>query len=105
MRIADLDYRLPPERVAQEPSPRRDGSRLMVLDRRTERVIDTTFDAIGEHLRPGDLLVLNDTRVIPARLRARKPTGGVGELLLVARAGGDPGGGAWTGLASPWPGP
>src|SRR3989442_6863454 len=100
MRIAGLDYRLPPERVAQEPSPRRDGSRLMVLDRRTERVIDTTFDAIGEHLRPGDLLVLNDTRVIPARLRARKPTGGMVELLLVARDGGDPEGRTWIGLAS-----
>ena len=66
MRIDEFDYRLPPERVAQEPCPRRDGSRLMVLD-----------------LRPGDLLVLNDTRVIPARLRARKPTGGLVELLLL----------------------
>jgi len=85
MRIDQFDYHLPPDRVAQEPCERRDGSRLMVLDRGREGLIETTFAAIGEHLRPGDLLVLNDTRVIPARLRARKSTGGLVELLLVAR--------------------
>ena len=100
MRIDEFDYRLPPERVAQEPCPRRDGSRLMVLDRQAEGTVDATFDAIGQHLRPGDLLVLNDTRVIPARLRARKPTGGLVELLLLGRDGGDPEGRTWRCLAS-----
>ncbi len=99
MRTDQFDYRLPAGRVAQEPCARRDGSRLMVLDRRGGGATDTTFAAIGRHLRPGDLLVLNDTRVIPARLRARKPTGGLVEFLLVTREGAEADG-TWRCLAS-----
>lgn len=100
MRLDDFDYRLPPDRVAQEPAARRDASRLLVLDRKRPDVVETTFASIGEHLATGDLLVLNDTRVIPARLLGRKVTGGLVELLLVAREPADPEGRTWSCLAS-----
>ncbi len=100
MRIEEFDYRLPEDRVAQEPCARRDGARLMVLHRESDRIADTTFGHLGDHLREGDLLVLNDTRVIPARLIARKPTGGRVELLLVAREPADGEGRTWRCLAS-----
>jgi S-adenosylmethionine:tRNA ribosyltransferase-isomerase len=100
MRLADFDFSLPPERVAQEPVARRDASRLMVLDRGAPGVAETRFDRLGDRLRPGDLLVLNDTRVLPARLIGTKPSGGRVELLLVAREDGDPGRGIWTCMVS-----
>src|SRR2546427_5648554 len=100
MRLEEFDYRLPKERVAQEPCARRDAARLMVLDRRGGGVVETTFARIGDHLRAGDLLVLNDTRVFPALLRARKPTGGLVELLLLARESGDAERRTWRCLAS-----
>jgi S-adenosylmethionine:tRNA ribosyltransferase-isomerase len=100
MRLPEFDYRLPPERVAQEPGARRDSSRLMILDRAGQEVKETVFASIGDHLAAGDLLVLNDTRVVPARLRSRKPTGGLVELLLVARDPADPEGRTWRCLAS-----
>jgi S-adenosylmethionine:tRNA ribosyltransferase-isomerase len=83
MRLSELDYNLPPELIAQEPLARRDEARLMVLDRRTHEVEHSRFYKLGNFLRDGDLLVLNNTRVFPARLFARKPTGGAVELLLV----------------------
>ena len=83
MRLTELDYNLPPELVAQEPLQRRDEARLMVLDRRSGTIEHARFYKLGEFLRDGDLLVLNDTRVFPARLFARKPTGGAVELLMV----------------------
>jgi len=100
MRLEDFDYRLPPDCVAQEPAGRRDASRLLVLDRAAPGLVETTFASIGSHLAAGDLLVLNDTRVIPARLRGRKVTGGQVELLLVSREAGDPEGRTWNCLAS-----
>jgi S-adenosylmethionine:tRNA ribosyltransferase-isomerase len=100
MRLDEFDYDLPPGRVAQEPCARRDASRLMVLERAAEGIVETTFGRIGDHLGPGDLLVLNDTRVVPARLNARKITGGRVELLLVGREAGDPSGATWRCLAS-----
>ena len=100
MKLREFDYVLPEECVAQEPSARRDAARLMVLDRRADRIIETTFDRIGDHLDPGDLLVLNDTRVFPARLRARKPTGGRVDLLLVGRERVEAAGPVWRCLAS-----
>ncbi len=100
MRLEEFDYRLPKERVAQEPCARRDAARLMVLDRRGGEVVETTFARIGDHLRAGDLLVLNDTRVFPALLRARKPTGGLVELLLLARESEDAERRTWRCLAS-----
>jgi S-adenosylmethionine:tRNA ribosyltransferase-isomerase len=83
MRLTELDYNLPPELIAQEPLARRDEARLMVLDRRTQAVEHSRFYKLGNFLRDGDLLVLNNTRVFPARLFARKPTGGAVELLLI----------------------
>ncbi len=109
MKTEEFDYPLPHELVAQEPPERRDGSRLLVLDRASEGLVETTFGALGGFLRPGDLLVLNDTRVFPARLLAAKPTGGRVELLLVERgAPASPGealaAGDWRCMASPMKG-
>jgi len=84
MKTADFDYHLPPEYIAQTPVEPRDSSKLMALDRATGRIEHRIFHDIGDYLRPGDLLVLNDTRVIPARLYARKAvTGGRVEILLL----------------------
>ncbi len=85
MRTADFDYDLPETYIAQEPVEPRDSARLMVLDRATGKITHTVFREIGRFLRPGDLLVANQTRVIPARLFARKPTGGKVEILLLRR--------------------
>ncbi len=86
MKTGDFDYDLPPERIAQTPVEPRDASRLMVVHRQTGRIEHRIFRDIGDYLRPGDLLVLNQTRVIPARLFGRKAaTGGKVELLLLNR--------------------
>ncbi|HXX32012.1 MAG TPA: tRNA preQ1(34) S-adenosylmethionine ribosyltransferase-isomerase QueA [Myxococcaceae bacterium] len=99
MALADYDYALPPEAIAQFPLPERDASRLLVLDRRTGRVAHRGISELPELLRPGDLLVLNESRVIPARLVGRKRmTGGRAELLLVHPADGTP---VATALAEP----
>ena len=68
MRTDDFDYHLPPELIAQTPPERRDSSRLLVLDRATGAIRHLRFSGIGEYLRPGDLMVFNRSRVIPARL-------------------------------------
>jgi len=84
MLTSELDYDLPPELVAQTPIEPRDASRLLVIHRGTGRLEHRVFRDIGEYLRPGDLLVANESRVIPARLRARKArTGGAVEILLL----------------------
>lgn len=84
MKTAEFDYPLPPELIAQKPAEPRDSARLMVVDRATGRIEHRIFHQIGEYLQPGDLLILNDTRVIPARLFARKAdTGGRVEILLL----------------------
>lgn len=86
MRLEDFDYELPPEFIAQTPIEPRDSSRLLVLDRAAGTMRHSIFHRIGEFLSPGDLLVLNDTRVIPARLAAMKEkTGGRVEILLLRR--------------------
>lgn len=86
MRTSDFDYDLPRELIAQTPVEPRDHSRLMLLDRRTGETEHHRFYEIGRFLRPGDLLVLNDSRVIPARLRGRRlGSGGAIELLLLRR--------------------
>jgi len=89
MRLADLDYALPPELVAQEPPPERARARLLVLDRQTGACGHGGVVDLPDLLRADDLLVLNDTRVIPARVRGRRPTGGRLELLLVRPLGDD----------------
>lgn len=85
MRTADFDYHLPPERIAQTPLEPRHASRLMVLHRETGNLEHTTFQKVTDHLRDGDVLVINQTRVIPARIFAHKDTGGKVEILLLRR--------------------
>ncbi len=84
MRTADFDFELPPELIAQHPAPKRDGSRLLVLHRDGNRIEHRLFPDLLEFLRPGDVLVLNNSRVIPARLRGvNAKTGGKFEVLLL----------------------
>ena len=86
MRTEDFDYALPPDRIAQRPVHPRDHARLLILDRAADKLRHARFDDLPALLRPGDALVVNETRVLPARLRARKAaTGGGVELLLVRR--------------------
>lgn len=98
MDVTAFDYHLPPERIAQEPLPRRDEARLLVLHRRTGAMEHRRFKDLLEILGPQDVLVLNDTRVIPARLRGvKEPTGGKAEFLLLRER--EPG--LWEALAKP----
>ena len=85
MRTDDFDYLLPPERIAQTPLEPRHTSRLLVLNRASPDLQHTIFWNLPDYLKPGDLLVINRTRVIPARLFARKPSGGKVEILLLHR--------------------
>jgi S-adenosylmethionine:tRNA ribosyltransferase-isomerase len=82
MQIADFDYALPPGLIAKYPPSERSGSRLLIVDAREERFLDRRFADLPEFLRAGDLLVFNDTRVIKARLRGRKRSGGRVEILV-----------------------
>jgi S-adenosylmethionine:tRNA ribosyltransferase-isomerase len=94
MRVADFDFALPESLVAQEPVARRDASRLLVVDRAAGTIQPASFSRFADLLGPNDLLVLNDTRVIPARLFGQKASGGRVEVLLVRRQpGGDE---VWT---------
>jgi len=81
--LSDFSYDLPPERIAQHPLPNRDESRLMVLHRSTRVIEHRVFPSVCEYLRPGDLLVLNDTRVIPCRMFGQKRTGGKLEIFFL----------------------
>ncbi len=85
MRTSDFDYDLPESFIAQKPLEPRDSSRLMVLNRQTGVIEHRIFREIGDYLTRGDLLVVNQTRVIPARLPARKETGGKAEILLLRK--------------------
>ena len=86
LRTSDFDFDLPHELIAQRPPVERGQSRLLVLSRAAGDVVHTSFAHLGEHLRAGDLLVLNDTRVFPARLVGRRiPSGGAVECLLLRR--------------------
>ncbi len=80
-------YVLPSHLIAQHPLPRRDESRLMLLDRGSGSVDHASFSKLGEHLQEGDLLVVNESRVFPARLQGRKPSGGKVELLMLQPRG------------------
>jgi S-adenosylmethionine:tRNA ribosyltransferase-isomerase len=97
MRTAELDYDLPPELIAQLPLPRRDESRLLVHDRATGVTRHRHFRDLGGELPDGALVVVNDTRVLPARLLLRRPTGGKAEVLLLEPLGD----GLWEALARP----
>ncbi len=85
LRTEDFDYELPPELIAQTPVEPRDASRLLVLRRTDGTVEHASFHELARYLRPGDLLVANESRVIPARLYGRKATGGKTEVLLLRR--------------------
>ena len=97
MKTSELDYHLPPERIAQRPLERRDDSRLLVYERASGEVRHRIFRDLPAELPPGALVVVNDTRVVPARLRLRRPGGGEAELLLLERAEGA----LWEALARP----
>ncbi|MGI6037575.1 MAG: tRNA preQ1(34) S-adenosylmethionine ribosyltransferase-isomerase QueA [Limnochordia bacterium] len=83
MQVADFDYELPTELIAQTPLARREGSRLLVIDRRGGTIEHRRFTDLPRYLRPGDLLVLNDTKVRPARLLGQRANGGMAEVLLL----------------------
>ena len=100
MLVSELDYELPEDLIAQRPAEPRDASRLMVVDVANNSITHHTFRDLPDFLRPGDALVLNETKVLPARIEARKPTGGGVELLFLRDLGPD-GGGAWEVLARP----
>jgi S-adenosylmethionine:tRNA ribosyltransferase-isomerase len=85
MLVRDFDYLLPQELIARHPASERDASRLMLLNRQTGVVGEGRFRDIASHLKAGDLLVMNDTRVIPARLIGRKESGGRVEIFLLRR--------------------
>lgn len=98
MNTADFDFHLPEELIAQTPLEKRDASRLLIVNHKTGQMEDTHFDAIIDQLHLGDALVMNDTRVLPARLHGEKiETGGHVELLLLKNTEGDD----WEVLAKP----
>jgi S-adenosylmethionine:tRNA ribosyltransferase-isomerase len=98
MRSSELDYELPQELIAQHPLERRDASRLLVHDRASGETRHRRFDELALELPAGTLVVVNDTRVLPARLRLERPGGGEAEVLLLERVGAN---GTWEGLARP----
>ena len=90
MKTEDFDYDLPKELIAQTPLKNRNASRMMVLDKETGEYADKHFTDLIDYLNPGDTLVLNDTKVIPARLIGHKPdTGAVIEVLMLKDLGDD----------------
>jgi S-adenosylmethionine:tRNA ribosyltransferase-isomerase len=97
MKTSDFYFELPPELIAQTPIAQRDASRLMVLDKKTGAICHRRFYDLKEFLRPGDCLVLNDSRVLPARLFGRRETGGAVEVVLLR----DEGAGNWECLTRP----
>jgi S-adenosylmethionine:tRNA ribosyltransferase-isomerase len=104
LRVDDLDYPLPERAIAQTPAEPRDASRLLVLDRAASRaglpaLRHAVFRDVGGQLSPRDLLVVNDSRVIPARLPARRDTGGVAEVLLLRPM--PDASGRWEGMVRP----
>ena len=98
MKLDDFDYELPKELIAQTPSEKRDECRLMVLNRERKSVEHRHFYDILDYLNPGDCLVLNDSRVIPARMYGiKKGTGAHIEILVIKRIEGD----KWEALVKP----
>jgi len=97
LKTSDFDFQLPEELIAQTPLPRRDGSRLLTLDKVSGEVGHYHFYDLPGFLHPGDCLVLNDSRVLPARLIGHRPTGGTCEVLLLVDRGED----CWECLVRP----
>ncbi len=99
LRVDDFDYDLPSAAIAQTPAEPRDSARLLVLHRATGSLEHATFADIGTWLRPDDLIVVNDSRVIPARLIGSRPGGGAAEVLVLRAI--DDGSSAWEALVRP----
>lgn len=97
MQVSEFNYNLPEELIAQTPLKKRDESRLMVLDRGKNTIEHKLFKDIIEYLKPGDVLVRNNTKVIPARIYGKKDTGANVEFLLLNRIDGD----IWEAIVRP----
>ncbi len=97
MKVADFNYELPKELIAQHPYDKRDEARLMVLNKNEEKIEHRVFRDVIEYLKPGDCLVINNTKVIPARLYGKKDTGANVEFLLLKRIEGD----IWEAMVRP----
>ena len=97
MKVSDFNYDLPEELIAQVPIKKRDESRLMILDRETKEIEHKIFKDILDYLEPGDCLVRNNTKVIPARLYGKKETGANVEFLLLNNIEGD----IWESIVRP----
>ncbi len=97
MKVSDFDYELPEELIAQTPIEKRDMSRLMVVDRKTKKIEHKIFSDVIDYLNEGDCLVINNTKVIPARLYGKKTTGANVEFLLLKRIEGD----IWESIVRP----
>lgn len=97
MKVSDFNYELPQELIAQHPYDKRDEARLMVLDRKNENIEHKVFKDVIDYLNPGDCLVINNTKVIPARLYGKKDTGANVEFLLLKRLEGD----CWEAMVRP----
>lgn len=90
MRLSEFDYELPEELIAQQPLERRDASRMLIVNRDKQKLDDSRFETLADYIRPGDVIVVNNTRVFPARLIGqRDPSGGRVEVLLIRRVGSD----------------
>ena len=99
LRTSDYDFDLPPERIAQAPAERRDASRLLVVDRATGTLSHRVFSDLVDYVPAGDALVLNETRVFPARLLGKRASGAEAEVLLLTPQGGEEK--LWTALVRP----
>ena len=97
MKLEEFDYELPEELIAQIPIEKRDESRLMILDREKREIEHKTFKNIIEYLEPGDCIVRNNTKVIPARLYGKKDTGANVEFVLLKQLDGD----IWESIVRP----
>lgn len=97
MKLSEFEYELPDELIAQRPLERRDESRLIVLGRGSDDIRETRFGSFPRYLSEGDLLVVNETKVIPARIHTSRRTGGKVEVFLTGRLGG----GEWTAMLRP----
>ncbi len=97
MKLKDFDYELPPGLIAQQPCEKRDHSRMLVVDRAAETLEHAFFYKLPCYLKKGDVLVVNDSRVVPARLFGKKPTGSLLEILLLRKKGPE----IWEALVRP----
>ena len=97
MKVEEFNYELPKELIAQTPYDKRDEARLMVLDKENKKIEHRVFKDVLEYLNPGDCLVINDTKVIPARIYGKKDTGANVEFLLLKNLGND----EWEAMVRP----